>query len=83
LRHARALPLTAGEPACLEIEIWPSGTRFEAGEGLRLVIQGRDVYDYPETLMADRHRETVNRGAHRLFSGGHFDSHLLVPVVSM
>lgn len=83
LRHARALPLTAGEPTCLEIEIWPSGTRFEAGEGLRLVVQGRDVYDYPAELMADRHRETVNRGAHRLFSGGHFDSHLLVPVVSL
>jgi uncharacterized protein len=83
LRHTRALPLTAGEPTCLEIEIWPSGTRFEAGEGLRLVVQGRDVYDYPPELMADRHRETVNRGAHRLFSGGQFDSHLLVPVVSL
>ena len=83
LRHARVLPLTDGEPTCLEIEIWPSGTRFEAGEGLRLVVQGRDVYDYPAELMADRHCETVNRGAHRLFSGGHFDSHLLVPVVSL
>jgi uncharacterized protein len=83
LRHTRALPLTAGEPTCLEIEIWPSGTRFEAGEGLRLVLQGHDVYDYPPELMADRHRETVNRGAHRLFSGGQFDSHLLVPVVSL
>ena len=83
LRHARTLPLSAGEPTCLEIEIWPSGTRFEAGEGLRLVIQGRDIYDYPESLMADRHRESVNRGAHRLCSGGQFDSHLLVPVVSL
>jgi len=83
LRHARALPLSSGEPTCLEIEVWPSGTRFEAGEGLRLVVQGHDIYDYPETLMADRHRESVNRGAHRLFGGGHFDSHLLVPVASM
>jgi predicted acyl esterase len=83
LRHARVLPLTPGEPTCLEIEIWPSGTRFEAGEGLRLIVQGRDVYDYPETLMADRHRQTANRGLHRLFSGARFDSHLLVPVVDL
>jgi len=83
LRHSRALALVRGEPTCLEIEIWPSATRFEAGEGLRLVIQGRDIQDYAPQLMADRHRDTVNRGAHRLFGGGQFDSHLLVPVVSL
>jgi len=83
LQHKRVLPLIAGEPTCLEIEVWPSGTRFEVGEGLRLVIQGRDVYDYPESLMADRHRETVNRGAHRVFSGRHFDSHLLIPLITV
>jgi predicted acyl esterase len=81
LRHLRALPLTPGEPTCLEIEIWPSGTRFEAQEGLRLLVQGRDVYDYPAALMADRHQETVNAGAHRVLGGGRYDSHLLVPVI--
>jgi predicted acyl esterase len=81
LRHARALPLNPGEPTPMDIEIWPSGTRFEAGEGLRLVLQGRDIYDYPKPVMADRHEETVNRGAHVLFGGGRFDSHLLVPIV--
>lgn len=81
LRHARELPLEPGEPTPVDIEIWPSGTRFDAGEGLRLVIQGRDVYDYPKPVMADRHEDTVNRGAHVLFGGGSFDSYLLVPVV--
>ncbi len=83
LRHVRALPLVAGEPTCLEIEIWPSGTRFEAGEGLRLIVQGRDIYDYPPRLMADRHHDSVNKGVHRLFGGGRFDSHLLVPVITV
>jgi predicted acyl esterase len=82
LRHARAMSLTRREPTRMDIEIWPSGTRFEQGEGLRLVIQGRDVYQYAKPVMADRHEDTVNRGAHVLFGGGRFDSHLLVPVVA-
>ena len=81
LRHARESPLKPGEPTPMDIEIWPAGTRFEAGAGLRLVIQGRDIYDYPKPVMANRHEETVNRGAHALFGGGRFDSHLLAPLV--
>ena len=81
LRHARAVSLTPGEPTAMDIEIWPSGTHFEAGEGLRLVIQGRDVYQYARPVMADRHEDTVNRGAHTVFGGGRFDSYLLVPLI--
>ena len=31
--------------------------------------------------MADRHEDTVNRGAHVIHAGGKYDSHLLIPVV--
>src|ERR1700682_2483810 len=41
--HLREQPLSAGEIVPVEIEIWPSGTRFEKGEQLQLVIQGTDV----------------------------------------
>ena len=34
--HRRELKVRPGEVVPLEIEIWPSGTRFEAGERLRL-----------------------------------------------
>ena len=81
LAHRRELKLAPGEIVPLEIEIWPSGTRFEAGETLRLVIQGTDVYNPPKPVMADRHEDTVNGGAHVLHTGGRYDSHLLVPVV--
>jgi putative CocE/NonD family hydrolase len=81
LKHQRELKLIPGEPVCLEIEIWPSGTRFEAGESLRLVIQGSDVYKYPKPTMADRHEESVNRGYHTILTGGTYASHLLVPVI--
>jgi predicted acyl esterase len=81
LVHLRELKIENGAIVPLEIEIWPSGTRFEAGEQLRLVVQGVDVYQYPKPTMADRHEDTVNRGRHVIYAGGKYDSHLLVPVI--
>jgi len=81
LKHQRELKLKPGEVVPVEIEIWPSGTRFEAGETLRLVVQGTDVYTYPEEMNTIAHADSVNRGEHRLYAGGKFDAHLLVPVV--
>lgn len=43
LKHARELKVKKGEIVELDIEIWPSGTRFEKGEGLRFDVQGTDV----------------------------------------
>jgi predicted acyl esterase len=81
LAHRRALPLEDGEVVPVDIEIWPSGTRFEAGESLRVVIQGTDVYQYPKPLVAARHEHTVNRGYHVIHTGAAHDSYLLVPIV--
>jgi predicted acyl esterase len=81
LLHRRELKIEPGAIVPLEIEIWPSGTRWEVGEKLRLVVQGTDIYDYPKPTMADRHEDTVNRGHHVIYTGGKHDSHLLVPVV--
>ena len=43
LKHARELKFKKGEVVELDIEIWPSGTRFEKGEALRFDVQGTDV----------------------------------------
>ena len=81
LLHQREIKLADGQPVALDIEIWPSGTRFEAGEGLRLIIQGRDVHVYPKPSVQSLHEDTVNRGHHVIHTGGGFDSYLLIPVV--
>jgi hypothetical protein len=80
LRHQKELKLGEGEVVPLEIEIWPSGTRFEAGESLRVVIQGSDIYTNPKGSVQDLHQSTVNRGSHVIHAGGRYDSHLLIPV---
>jgi predicted acyl esterase len=81
----------------LEIEIWPSGTRFEAGESLRLLVMSSDfkkpdadpsrasgAAGLPKTVKPSPlalHMASVNRGHHVILAGGKYDSYLLVPVI--
>jgi len=59
LKHERLQKLTAGEIVPCEIEILPSATGFQAGDRLRLVVQGHDVHKSPVAL---KHEDTVNLG---------------------
>lgn len=78
LAHQRSLPMEADGPTAVTIEVLPSGTIFEAGESLVLVIQGRDIMDYPAGVYA-RHHDTVNNGRHRIHVGGDTPSRLILP----
>lgn len=82
-RHERAMKLRLGEPVALDIEIWASGTRFMAGERLRLIIQGRDIQEYPPGKIYARHEATVNRGRHMVLSGGQYASYLTIPLIGL
>jgi predicted acyl esterase len=82
LLHRRQMKLKSGVPTPVEIEIWPSGTRFKARERLRVVVQGSDIYKYARWMVLARHPKTVNAGRHVIHTGGRCDSHLLVPVVA-
>ncbi|MGA3093266.1 MAG: CocE/NonD family hydrolase C-terminal non-catalytic domain-containing protein [Terriglobales bacterium] len=74
--HARIQKVRPGDIVPVEIEIWPSATLFEAGSTLQLTIQGQDAAGYP----AFGHRNLVNRGLHTIFTGGQFDSCLVIPI---
>ncbi|HSW57074.1 MAG TPA: CocE/NonD family hydrolase [Dehalococcoidales bacterium] len=80
-KHRQEIKLQAGEIVPVEIELWPSGTLFEKGEKLRLIVQGSDIHAHPEGGHTMQHRATVNKGLHVIYSGGRYDSHLLVPVI--
>jgi predicted acyl esterase len=81
LAHRRDLPMAEDGPTAVTIEILPSGTVFEAGESLVLVVQGRDVLDYAAPLTYPRHHQTVNAGRHRIHTGGEQPSRLILPHV--
>ncbi len=79
--HLREQRLAEGEIVPVQIEIWPSGTLFEPGDTLRVVIQGHDihVYNHPIVLL---HANTRNAGRHRIHTGGKHRSALLLPIVN-
>jgi predicted acyl esterase len=68
--HTHEQLLRPGERVPVDIEIWPSSTLFRAGERLRLVIQGQDIYreGLPNAPFA-RHEKTRNRGTHVIHTG--------------
>jgi putative CocE/NonD family hydrolase len=80
-KHRKEIKLKDTEIVPVEIEIWPSSTLFEGGEKLRIVVQGSDIYTYPDEMNTHGHMSTVNQGEHVIHSGGRYDSHLLVPVI--
>jgi hypothetical protein len=80
--HRREQRLEPGQTVPVEIEIWPSGTRFRAGEQLRLLVQATDIQQYPPGVVSMAHSVTRNLGSHVIHTGGKYDSHLLVPVVA-
>lgn len=80
--HDHEERLKPGEIVSVEIEIWPSSTRFDAGETLRLVIAGRDTVkpSVPNAPFA-LHERTRNQGMHVIHTGGRFDAWLQIPVI--
>ncbi len=83
LTNTSELKLVSGEIVDAQIEILPSGTRFQAGDVLRLRIKGRDIYQYPKPQLYMRHEDTVNRGTHHIHTGPGIESYLLIPVVEL
>jgi putative CocE/NonD family hydrolase len=77
LAHDEVLPVVPGEKYPVDIEILPSSTLFETGSTLELVIQGRDLTNSHN----GQHKVLKNQGRHTVWTGGAFDSHLLLPVI--
>ena len=80
LKHRVEELLSPGQMVPVDIPIWPLGMRWHKGEQLRLIVAGYNLTPVP--LPGIIPPELRNRGEHILHTGGRFDSHLLVPVVS-
>ncbi|GAA3677159.1 CocE/NonD family hydrolase [Arthrobacter ginkgonis] len=76
--HEGEEPLVPGEPRALDVEIWPSGTFFDAGEKLVVTIQGRDFVDREVNLNSPviMHQDLRNRGTWTVHSGPGRESYL-------
>ena len=74
----RVEKLASGEVVAVDIQIWPLGMVWRAGEQIRVVIGGQKLSgaEFPGLPGPD----TINRGRHVIHTGGQYDSHLLIPV---
>lgn len=69
-----------GSVVPVEIPLMPSSTLFHPGERLRLVVSGNFKFQMPPEATA-MNFESINSGTHSVYTGGRYDSYLLVPVV--
>ena len=82
LKHTKIQKLKEGEIVPVEIEIWPTAIMFHTGESLALVVKGSDIVtEYLPPRFRSEHKDTINKGMHNIYTGGKYDSHLLLPVI--
>jgi len=87
--HRREQLLKPKEIVPVDIEIWPMGMIWHAGQQLRVIVSGHFILPWellkhlpPEALEALPTRFVMrNKGNHIIHTGGKYDSHLLVPVI--
>lgn len=72
--HRTEERLDPGQVVPVDVELWPSGTRFAAGEGLRVAVRGSE--HYAGAFMC-RHTDGRNAGRHRLHTGPEHPSALV------
>jgi predicted acyl esterase len=73
--HKQILKTEPNQIVPVEIEILPSSTLFEKDSYLQLVVMGQEPIEY-NTL---KHESLVNKGFHRIYTGGIYDSWLVIP----
>ena len=78
--HLREQLLKPGEIVPVEIEIWPMSMFWHAGQQLRVIVSGHYLRE-PECWYEGYKWELRNKGDHIIYTGGKYDSHLLVPVI--
>lgn len=90
--HLAIEPLTPGEDYRVEVEIWPTSLVLPAGYRLALRIDARDFEregasgprkgsgPFLHTDAQDRRAELFS-GQNTILTGGHYDSHLVLPLI--
>lgn len=71
--------LIPGKPVELDIALWPWGQIFHKGETLRLCVSGFSIQ--PPEFPYFPPIPTLNKGIHRVLTGGEYDSYLQIPYI--
>lgn len=82
LTHAVEERLGPGEIVPVEIAIRPLGMRWHAGQQLRVAVTGYCLSGGQAMQGVAAPTVLRNKGKHTIYTGGRYDSHLLVPAVA-
>jgi uncharacterized protein len=77
--HRKAQPLAPGEIVPVDIEFWPMGCLWHAGETIRVVVAGHPLLYVGNPISGESLGSSLNRGEHVIWTGGRYNSHLLIP----
>lgn len=77
--HRREQLLKPGEIVPVDIEFWPMGCLWRAGETLRIRVAGHPLLHVGNPVTGESLRSSRNKGVHVLWTGGRYDSNLLIP----
>ena len=77
-KHTRRLFLSPGKIVKVDVEIWPTSMVFRKGHRIRLDIQPRDGVGSQSYM---HYHADYNSGANSIYSGGEYESYLLLPVI--
>lgn len=80
-KYDKVEKIPMGEIIKMEIQLWPGGIAFEAGETLRFEVKGHMI-TFPENndMVQKKRAETLNMGKHYIHTGGIYGSNILLPV---
>lgn len=77
-KHERQLMLENEEIVQIEIPIWPTGLAFNKGETIEVKVSSVDfTEDRPPSMIEIA---SVNKGRHKIYTGGKYDSCIILPV---
>ena len=79
--HDKCEKIKPGSKIRLEITLWPMGMVFEKGEGLVLRISGREMICPEFEGIKPTEPQDQNEGFHFVYTGGEYDSCLIVPEI--
>jgi len=71
--------LKPGQIVPADIEFWPMGCRWRAGETLRVLVAGHPILHVGNPVTGERLRSSRNKGKHAVWTGGRYDSCLIIP----
>lgn len=81
-KHDRQEKIQPGTIVPLEFTFWPTGMVFGPGEGILVRVAGHAMNGPTAEMLQLKEPEDENLGKHNIYTGGRYDSHIILPIVS-